>query len=133
MNTIKKIVWSGILVCLLFPLGFVVAAEFGVGSNEFDNPIKFDTISEFLVELLNVILQLSYPVIVVAIIYTGFLFVTAQGNEAKLGKAKTALLWTLIGATIILGAFVLSAAIKGTIDDIKNADRGETQILVIRQ
>lgn len=83
-----------------------------------DNPLSFNTLREFLEAILNVIVTIAFPVVVVMVIYTGFLFVTARGNEQKLSTAKTALVWTLVGAMIVLGAFVLANAISGTVDEI---------------
>jgi len=56
-----------------------------------------------------------------AIIYTGFLFVEAQGSPEKITKAKKALTYTIIGAAILLGAFVIADAIGKTVDEIKSS------------
>jgi hypothetical protein len=50
-----------------------------------------------------------------AIIYSGFLFVFARGNSEKLGKAKDALLYTLIGAAILLGSWAIAEMIQATV------------------
>ena len=55
------------------------------------------------------------PIIVLAIIYSGFLFVAAQGNSEKLGEAKKALLYTLVGAAILLGSLAIAELIKNTV------------------
>ena len=83
------------------------------------NPMKFKTINEFMAELLEVIIFISVPIIVVMVIYGGFLFVTAGGNVEKINSAKKTLLWTLIGAVIILGATVIKEVIVGTVDSLK--------------
>ena len=86
------------------------------------NPLgsKLNTIPDFIKAILNIVLVIGVPIITLAIIYAGFLFVTAQGNSEKLGAAKTTLLYTLIGAALLLGAFVIANAIKGTVEEIKN-------------
>ena len=53
-----------------------------------------------------------------AIVYSGFLFVTAQGNETKLEKAKKVIVWTLIGGVLVLGAQVVATAIQGTVREL---------------
>jgi hypothetical protein len=58
-----------------------------------------------------------------AIIYCGFLFVTAQGNSEKLKKAKQALLYTIVGAALLLGSLVITRAIQGTVDEIKTNNK----------
>jgi len=85
------------------------------------NPLgpKITDIPSFIRELINVVLVVGIPIVALFIIYTGFLFVTAQGNPEKLTKAKSALLYTLIGAALLLGAFVIAQAIGSTVDNIK--------------
>jgi hypothetical protein len=50
----------------------------------------------------------------VAIIYSGYLLLSAGGNEAEVTKAKTWILWTLVGAAIILGAQVIADMVFDT-------------------
>ena len=60
------------------------------------------TLQEFIALLIEIIQSVAIPALALSIIYAGFLFVTARGNEAQLTKAKTWLVWTLVGAAIIL-------------------------------
>lgn len=76
-----------------------------------------------LVDLFNsiidsVILPLGAILAVLAFIWSGFLFVTAQGNETQLKKAKAALLYTAVGTAVLLGARVLGAVVENTIKTI---------------
>ena len=85
------------------------------------NPIAgVEDIPSFIEAILSFVLIVGVPLVTLAIIYSGFLFVTAQGNSEKLTQAKKALLYTLIGATLLLGSYVIAHAIKGTVDDIKS-------------
>lgn len=83
------------------------------------NPLKTESILDLLQALLGVVVQVGIPLIALAIVYSGFLFVKAQGNESELSEAKKTLYWTVIGAAIVLGAFVISGVIKTTIDQLK--------------
>lgn len=78
------------------------------------------TIPDFIKKLIEVVLVVGVPIAALAIIYTGFLFVQAQGNSEKLTKAKNALLYTLIGTALLLGAFVIANAIGKTVKDISS-------------
>src|SRR3990167_9250014 len=63
------------------------------GGLMFPNPLGDDikTIPDFIEALVNkVILPVGSVVVVIMIIYSGFLFVMAQGNETKLSGAKRA-------------------------------------------
>ena len=83
------------------------------------NPINIKNIVDFLKKLIDIAIMLGIPVAVLFIIYAGFLFVTAQGNPTKLAAARKALLAAIIGTAILLGAWVIATAIKGTIDAIR--------------
>ncbi len=82
-----------------------------------ENPLgNTDTIPEFIEKLLSIILKIGVPIVALFIIYSGFLFVWARGNPKALGEAKDTFLYTVLGAAILLGAWVLAQAIKGTVD-----------------
>ena len=52
--------------------------------------------------------------LVIAIIYAGFLVVTSGGNEQQRTKGKMWVIWVLIGASIVLGAQVIADMVYGT-------------------
>jgi hypothetical protein len=82
------------------------------------NPIKATTLAQFLEQILAVVIQIGYLVAVFFIVYSGFKFVTAQGNESEVTKAKMMLLYTVIGTAILIGAHVISAAIQATVTSL---------------
>ncbi len=85
-----------------------------------DNPLKteIDTLPEFVEEVLRIVLKVGIPIVTLFIIYAGLLFVMAAGNPEKLKKAKETLLWTLVGAAVLLGAWVIAEAIQGTLTQL---------------
>ena len=87
-------------------------------SGTLPNPLNANTIPEFIASILNIVVQIGVPIVALFIIYSGFLFVKARGNPEELKTAKTAIVWTLIGAAILLGASVLADVIGGTISDL---------------
>ncbi len=91
----------------------------GGGVLRLQNPIRAGNFEEFLNAIISIVVQIGVPVVALGIIYSGFLFVTAGGNTEKLNLAKQTFLYTLIGAAIVLGAFVISAAIQGTVDQLR--------------
>lgn len=76
-------------------------------------------ISDFIVTLFDLIVYIVTPLIAVFLMYAGFLFVSAKGNETQITKAKMVLLWTCVGAAVILGAKAFAIAIEGTIDSLR--------------
>lgn len=80
------------------------------------NPLgKEITIPGLIQDILEKAIKIFIPVIALAIIYSGFLFVSAMGNTEKLKKAKDALLYTLIGAAILLGSWAIAKLIADTV------------------
>ena len=89
---------------------------------QIENPLAggIDTLQKFVeVVVTDIVIPIGTVIVILAIIYSGFLFVTAQGNPAKLETAKKAFLWSAIGAVILLGAYVIATAIENTINQIK--------------
>jgi len=87
-----------------------------------ENPLRngIDSISAFVEALIKVALYILYPLAVLAILYSGFLFVFARGNSTKLDNAKKNVLWTFIGVSLLVGAWALSQLLQGTIDPLLN-------------
>ena len=79
------------------------------------------TLSAFLLKILNALVFILFPVVVIMIVYTGLLFVVAQGNESKITQARTALMWTIVGALVLLGAKALAMLICETVNDLDPA------------
>ncbi len=75
----------------------------------------------FLNNILAGVMKLGAIACIIAIIYAGFLFVTAAGDEGKIKTAKLVLLYTVIGAAILLGAKVISTVIQTTVTNIGSA------------
>ena len=76
---------------------------------------RFGSVPELIKTILEGALIIGMPIVALAVIYCGFLFVFARGNPEKLTKAKDALLYTLIGAAILLGSWAIAKMIKITI------------------
>ena len=92
--------------------------EGGSGYTTLKNPIDSNTFTQLIDRIIEFILFLAVPVLVIAIIWVGLLFVLAQGNEGKLKTAKSNLFWTLVGAAVIIGAKLIKEVLKGTIGAI---------------
>ena len=69
----------------------------------------------------NIVLPLGASVVALAIIYSGFLYIKAQGKPGDITKAHEALTYTLIGAAILLGSWVIANLIGGTINQLRSA------------
>jgi hypothetical protein len=49
------------------------------------------------------------------LVFVGFKFVTAQGSDTKIVEARQMLLWTVVGALILLGAKAIQEGIIATV------------------
>jgi hypothetical protein len=80
--------------------------------------VGITSIGQFLGRVVDIFVLIGTPIAVLALIYAGFLFVTARGNEAQLTSAKKTFLYTVIGIAILLGAKVLADLVVNTIANI---------------
>ncbi len=120
MNKLTKFV--GVITTLVITPVNIALAQPGVGGGGGDggaaleNPLSNTTITGLLLDILDVIMIFAIPLIVFMIIYAGFLYVTAQGNEGKIEQARKALTYAIIGGVIILMADIILEVIQGTVD-----------------
>jgi hypothetical protein len=112
-----------LIMIMVFVTPFLVQAQSGgnpLGPITIVNPFKSNTIEGFIKTIVNeILIPIGGVVAVMMIIYAGYLYVTARGNPGKIETAHKALLWAVIGAAILLGAWVISNAITATIAQLK--------------
>ena len=83
------------------------------------DPLKSTTdLNGFIKNILDGVVLILTPVLVIMVVYSGYLFVSAQGKTEKLTEAKKALMYTLVGAAIVLGAVGLQRIIGNTVNAI---------------
>jgi len=84
------------------------------------NPIGENTMTlvDFIDKVIKFALTIGIPIIAIAIIYSGLLFVTARGNDKQLETAKNAFTYAVIGGAILLGSWIFAKLIKETIESI---------------
>ncbi|MEK7602133.1 MAG: hypothetical protein AAB472_01450 [Patescibacteria group bacterium] len=78
------------------------------------NPLQAGTLEELLTAILKGVVAIGAIFLTFMIIYVGFLFVAARGNEEKIRDARQALVWTVIGGLLLLGAEAISLVIQST-------------------
>ena len=105
---------------LNFLIKTVEAGDGGTSSGriEFNNPIGPNDIFELIAALLTAITRIGAAVVVVMVVYSGFLFVKAQGDPGELEKAKKTFMWTVIGGVILLGAEAIAILIQSTASEL---------------
>lgn len=88
------------------------------GGNRFQNPLQFDSFAEFFTALIDVLILFAIPIIILMIIYAGFLYVVARGSEENVKKATRALTYAVVGGLLILGAKLILTIIQGTVKQL---------------
>lgn len=78
---------------------------------QFCNPLTSQSFEALVQSLANWVAAIALPIAAIFIIYSGFLFVTASGNQSKIDAAKTTFYWTIIGTAVVVGAWALATAI----------------------
>ena len=121
MNIFKKFsIHFILLVLFILPVFAYGQATGGNPSTNISipNPARGagnDLLSVITTLLREVVLPIAAVLVVLWIIWAGFTYLLAQGNPQKIKEAHQRLLWSLIGAGILLGAVSISAVVQTTI------------------
>ncbi len=131
-------IYFSFLILIISPISVFGQTSLGGGSNAnpsstgggsntsapsitLDNPLgnNVQDIPTLVEKILDIALTIGVPIIALAIIYSGYLFIAAQGNKDKLQEAKQTLLYVFIGAAILLASYAIANAIVDTIAAIR--------------
>jgi len=82
------------------------------------SPLADTSIAGFIQSVLKAVVAIALPVVSFFIVYSGFRFILAQGNDDKLTKAKANFTWLIVGTLLILGAWAIAVLLTGTVQDI---------------
>ncbi len=116
---IKKIILSGlIMVLILFPQASLaqgiqdafgegsplekVAGEEGAGFN------KSEDIGVISGRIINTALSLVGLIFLILMVYAGYLWMTARGEEAEITKAQNIIKSSVIGLIIVMSAYAIT-------------------------
>ena len=85
-----------------------------------ENPLNSDlsTVPSFIAGALKVLVIVALPIITLFIVISGFMFVFARGDPAKLSKARENFVYVIIGALLILGAWLIATLIGWTVTQL---------------
>ncbi len=78
-----------------------------------------ETIMDLIDLLLQILIQVSIPLVAGFVIWTGYNFATAKGDSSKITKARKSLTYIIIGFIVILLSKGVQIAIQSTIDTLK--------------
>lgn len=72
-----------------------------------DNVSKERDLKELVIGWTNFLLSVAALLAVIAVVWAGFLYVTAGGDDGRMETAKKIIIWVFIGILLILGAYAI--------------------------
>jgi hypothetical protein len=108
MKALKKIVGIGAAIgSAVLPL--VAKAQLNLGLNNVSGTsLGTNELRATVAKIINVALSFVGVIVLVIILYGGFLWMTAGGNEEKVGEAKKWIYGGIIGLVIILCSYAIA-------------------------
>ncbi len=101
-NKIKKISFYTFLA-------FVVLSNFVFGQTG-----TVEYLGSIVVRVVNVVVSITWAIIVLFAIYVAYLYLSAGGDEKKVDKAKNALIYLIIALAVLIGITL----IKNVLSDL---------------
>ncbi len=101
-----------LLLFLLVSFPFLVSG----GGIQIPNPLEVETFEALVGLILDFLLDVAIVLAPIIFIYAAFMYLTAAGSPEKIQKANKALLWAVVGLTLVLlanGAASVIADILG--------------------
>ncbi|MGE5298189.1 MAG: hypothetical protein ACM3KM_03430 [Acidobacteriaceae bacterium] len=88
---------------------------FQLGASIPVNPLNSNTLGEWITSLVIFAAGIFGTAAVLMVVYEGFMYVAARGNEQQAAKAKTGLFWSVLGFTAAVLAYVIVSVINSLI------------------
>lgn len=94
------------------------AAVSALATAELDNPLKTDDVRVMIGRIIKAILGVSGGLALLMFIWGGLIWMTSQGEKAKIEKGQKTLSWAVIGLAIL---FVAYAAVNWVIKALESS------------
>ena len=90
-----------------------------MGIDDIQNPLVHEDLGEFITSALNIAIGAAAVICVAVLIGSGYMYITASGDEAKVEKATKSLTFAIVGLAIcfisvMLVNFVLDEVLQPT-------------------
>jgi len=76
--------------------------------NNYDPSTNGNTLNVIVAMIIQVFLGFLGTIFVVLMVYAGYTWMTASGDEKKVEKAQNTLQWAIVGLLIVLAAYILT-------------------------
>jgi len=104
----KKVIVLTAMLSLLLTPALALAADFGLnyGTDLVGSSTK--DIRESAIDIVNIVLGVLGIIAVIIVLWGGFTWMTAMGNEEKVTKARQILTAGIIGLIIVMAAYAIA-------------------------
>jgi len=85
---------------------------------EVENPISINSVPDLIQTILEGLIKIGIPLLVVMIVYSGWLYLFARGDPGKIKTAHEMFKYTLLGGAILLAAWAIAQLIHSTLLDL---------------
>lgn len=110
MQNIKKGFFA-LVSTLLAVAPLAAGAQFSkTTSNATTSGLPSGTITQIIQQIMNWLLALIGFLGIIGFVIAGILYLTAAGDEGQLEKAKSAMIWSIVGVIVALVGFVIIKA-----------------------
>lgn len=119
----KKYLIAGLLTLLVLAVPAATFAQFTIDNTlpstlGISNTTK--TLQDTIISVVNWVLALLGLIAVIMILYGGFTWLTAGGNEEKVASAKKIISAAIIGLIIVLLAYAIVTFVVNTTNTVTN-------------
>lgn len=120
----RKIFFLSLITLIIFiNIALLVFADDISTTFEIKNPLgKTSDIYSLIDKFTNILIHLAIVITPIIIVYAGFLYITAMGNEKKVETAQKILVWALLGFALVLIAKGIPNLIKEFLIGSKTSD-----------
>lgn len=123
------------MVLLFSAASSVLALDFGSGATQeaakkagFDPGTTETTFAETVGTIVYMLLSFTGVIFLVLMVYAGWLWMTARGEEAEVEKAQKIIISSVIGLIILVGAYSITTFVVPRMTDVTGKDEGEDVI-----
>jgi len=106
----KKIIYTFLAGFLVVPV--FVSAQWNVNDANKDAGLPKGTITGIITNIMKWLLTLIGVVGIIGFAIAGILYLTAAGDDNQIGRAKTAMMYSIIGVIVALIGYVIIQAVN---------------------
>ena len=95
------------IISKIYLLAFLILLPFTAQAQTLDNPISATSVDQLVVNITQGMLALLGSAAFLVFIYGGVLFLTSGGNQERVKKGKTILIWAILGIVLIFASYAI--------------------------